>query len=296
MSFSGDEQCLEVTLRPAAITESNMQDNDSAFEAWILAIVAWCDVASVTIKCEMPESDARRASKHYQRALYRLQRFSELMNGLVTVHPPELFLDSKITNCLSPTLNVALGKDTARARSSIGSESEIEKEFKRTDSPARNRLMKAFELTKLDRQFPVGLFDGEPRRDKDKDPGIFTGGKSAIDLIGLDRNNGIWIFELKRDGNVAVGALSELLFYSAVLRDAQGDKPAFKFSTRKLGARAEVYPEDVRGAARIHARLLLNNLHPLLNNNLFALLNKAASQAGWAIDYGRVNLGDYWPA
>jgi hypothetical protein len=28
---------------------------------------------------------------------------------------------------------------------------------------------------------------------------------------------------------------------------------------------------------------------------VFALLNVAADQAGWAIDYGRVDLAPYWP-
>ena len=70
--FSGDEQCLEVKLSKAALTHGNMQDNNCAFEAWTLALMAGCEVSQVKIVCEVPDEAARRDSKHYQRALYRL--------------------------------------------------------------------------------------------------------------------------------------------------------------------------------------------------------------------------------
>ena len=63
---------------------------------------------------------------------------------------------------------------------------------------------------------PVGVFEGHPSRAG----AIFTGGKSAIDLIGLGRAGAIWLLELKTSRNIKVGALSELFFYSMVLHDA----------------------------------------------------------------------------
>jgi len=79
------------------------------------------------------------------------------------------------------------------------------------------------------------------------------------------------------------------------LRDTQGENPALNFSKAALGKRAEVFPEDVRKARHIHARLLVGRNHPLVTDDVFALLNVAADQAGWAIDYGRVDLAPYWP-
>ena len=61
---------------------------------------------------------------------------------------------------------------------------------------------------------------------------IFTGGKSAIDLIGI-RDDTLVLFELKKSGNRKVGAVSELLFYASVMRDAIGDPPIFKFKSNK---------------------------------------------------------------
>jgi hypothetical protein len=43
-----------------------------------------------------------------------------------------------------------------------------------------------------------------------------------------------------------------------------------------------------------HARLLLGKTHPLWTDDVFDLLNKAADQAGWKIDYGRIDLISYW--
>jgi hypothetical protein len=290
IAFSGDERRLEITLRTAALAQSNMQDDDSAFEAWALVIMSACKVDSVTFNCETSEAGALTKSRHYQRALYRLQRFCELMAGRALLAQRDILLDSILRSCNQPTLNVATGRDTSEIISRTGSESTIEKDFKRDNSPARRRLMNAFGLIKLDRQFPIGLFDGEPKRGNE----IFTAGKSAIDLIGTDRNKGLWLFELKNEANRSVGALSELFFYSAVLRDAR--QGLFKFSTNSPGARAEVLPEDVRQTKHIHARLLLGGVHPLITDGVFELLNEAADRAAWGVDFGRVDLGPYWQA
>ena len=218
-------------------------------------------------------------------------RFSEVMNGKVDVTPDEIFGDLQIHDATRPTLNIARENDTSDKPSKAGSESDIEKEFTRSTT-SRQRLMDEFGLVKLDRQFPVGLFKGEPKRGQE----IFTAGKSAIDLIGLDQNHGLWLFELKNAANVAVGGLSELFFYSAVLRDAQGDSPAFKFSdSAPPGPRAKIVPEDVRKASHIYACLLVAISPPLLTDDVFKILSVAAEQAGWAIDYRCVDLNRYWP-
>jgi hypothetical protein len=52
--------------------------------------------------------------------------------------------------------------------------------------------------------------------------------------------------------------------------------------------------DEVRDAKHIHARLLVGKNHPLLTDDVFNLLNVAADQAGWAIDYERVDLAPYW--
>jgi hypothetical protein len=51
--------------------------------------------------------------------------------------------------------------------------------------------------------------------------------------------------------------------------------------------------KDVNGTTH-HARLLLGKTHPLWTDDVFDLLNKAADQAGWKIDYGRIDLISYW--
>lgn len=286
--FAGDEQCAEMKLPKEAFAD-NMQEGCAAFDAWALALIP--KAVRVKINCEEGQNlDLTNLTKqqlpHYQRALYRLRRFNDLMGDRVIISPAELFSRSKILSCSRPILTV-VDKDKKK-ESRSGTEAHIEKEFKRNGSPSRKRLMNAFGLKKLDRQFPVSLYNGDPPR-----KGMELCATGKIDLIGLDRNHGLWLFELKKPGNKEVGALSELLFYAAVLRDTLGENPSFHFTRKEPGPRAEVFPDDVCDANYIHARLLSPKTHRFLTDDVFELLNKAADGAGWPIDYGRIDLKPY---
>ena len=144
--------------------------------------------------------------------------------------------------------------------------------------------MKHLGLMALDRQFPVGVFDGEPTRGG----AIFTGGKSAIDLVGVGLDGAFWLLELKAKGNIQVGALSELFFYSMVLYDARLGR--ISFSAKKLGARASVRPADLIAATSLKARLLSDRHHPLLSEAMFATLTSGAERHGLPVDYGSVDI------
>lgn len=64
-------------------------------------------------------------------------------------------------------------------------------------------------------QWPVGLFHDSVRNENH----VFTGSKSAIDLIAVDDDT-LLLFELKNGKNAKGGALSETFFYACVMRDA----------------------------------------------------------------------------
>jgi len=121
------------------------------------------------------------------------------------------------------------------------SKAAIEKRFIE-DKAVRCSFMNAHNLKLLDRQFPVGVFDGIPT----KASAIFTGGKSAIDLVGIGHDSSFWLFELKAEKNIKVGALSELFFYSMVVRDVLLRR--FGFDDRKPDSRATIFPEHVQAA------------------------------------------------
>jgi hypothetical protein len=130
-----------------------------------------------------------------------------------------------------------------------------------------------FGLEKSDRQFPVGLF-----RDAVKQPNrIFPGGKGAIDLVGIG-DNALWLFELKAGGNIPAGILSELLFYTTVVRDTVGESARFQFEWRGSWG-SKISRDDIRNCRRIEAVLLAEQLHPLIGHSkVLECLNEAAVQ------------------
>jgi hypothetical protein len=224
--FEGTRDTPAMTLSPLAVSKGNMQTDAAAFEAWALALLTYDGVRVVQI--HWPELNlSGNENRHYARFMYRLNRFAELLGDRVSVDRPGL-VEAHHSKLLArnPTLNVARSRDTSPNPSPKNPEAEAEKCFKRRDHPARPLLMvNAFrKLTRLCRQFPVGLFEGEPAGGRN-DNAIFTGGRSAIDLIGVDENGEVWFFELKVGHNAGAGALSGLLFYAAVLLDARDSRP-----------------------------------------------------------------------
>lgn len=121
------------------------------------------------------------------------------------------------------------------------------------------------------RQWPVGLFDGKVAKGRE----IFTGRKSAIDLIGI-RDDSLVLFELKKAGNRKVGAVSELLFYASVMRDAIGAAPIFKFNSQTARENCAIGPEDIIRCTSTCAVSLAPDFHPLISEpRMFEELNAA---------------------
>jgi hypothetical protein len=282
--FGGDTQCMTLYLSAAAV-QANMQEDRAAFDAWSVIFIEWCNVRQVVVDWDEP---ADTANGHYQRFLYRLRHFGVLLGSeVVRIANPDRLTKSRIGNGSVAFLNVAGTTDTASIASLGGSEADLEKRLAGANPTERARLMAALGLVKLDRQMPVGVFEGQPSRAG----AIFTGGKSAIDLVGLDRAGALWLLELKTLLNIRIGALAELLFYSMVLRDACVGR--FLFPSRPAGPRSTVTPADICAAPRIHARLLSQASHPLLIGSLFDRLTAVAAAQAWAIDYGFLDLSRY---
>ncbi len=100
--------------------------------------------------------------------------------------------------------------------------------------------------------------------------------------------------ELKAGGNTAVGALSELFFYSLVLLDVL--RGGIAFDPRATKRESDVRPEHVLGCARIEARLLMPPVHPLLHpgaglaSPVFAIMNARAKQRTWPVRFGTLDI------
>jgi hypothetical protein len=284
MRICGDLACATIHLSQSAVLD-NMQSDAAAFEGWSLVLLTWCGVQHIEIDWDAP-ADPRNG--HYQRFLYRLGHFCALLGeDVVSAMRPQLLTQSRIGSGGLATLNVARGRDTAAIPSLPGSEADLEKRFAGASPRERAKLMAGLGLVRLDRQVPVGVFEGPPTRAG----AIFTGGKSAIDLLGLAQDKTLWLLELKTARNIGVGSVSELFFYSMVLNDVRQGRIAF--SDVPLGARSTISKSEIQYTPRIHARLLAENFHPLLTHDLFERLTAAASKAGQPIDYGLHDLSAY---
>lgn len=263
MRFSGEKGAITISLSDVAVV-ANMQSNGSAFEVWSLALRVWCDAERVILQWATPEHEQ---SPHYQRFLYRVERFRELFPQWFQVAHPERLLSAKAFSGGKLSFNVAGLK--RKESSAIRGEACLEREL--ADSAA---FREYFRLSKVCRQHPVGLFDGIVKRSNL----VFTGGKSAIDLIGTGSNT-LSVFELKDRGNIPSGMISELFFYANVIRDATGEKPRFLYPKQDdLNADA-ITSLDLQDCNRIEAILLAEEFHPLVGaKRVIDVLNKAVAK------------------
>jgi hypothetical protein len=284
IQFDGEDH-VTVTMKERAVL-ANMQTDEAAFEGWSLALRFWCKAKSIELNWELPSASCKETQlPHYQRFLYRAERFMKLF--------PEWF---SLSRPIGPTEAEALGDgpfflNIPGDRSQLdGSEAPIEA-IQERESDVEKRLNQSdgfktyFGLKKVDRQLPVGLF----RESVAKKNRIFTGGKSAIDLVGVGKET-FHLFELKVGKNAPVGILSELLFYTSVIREVIPTPARFQFDPSWKSRGTHMSPGDVLSCTRIEAVLLAEELHPLLeNSNIIELLNQAADEH-WNKESGHVPI------
>ncbi len=273
----GDE--AHIVLNSAAVC-ANMQVDAAAFEGWALALRRWAGVKRVRLSWTPPDRDEEnRLTPHHERLVYRAARFAELFPDWVSV---EGDLSESRSLDASPLaqrlLNLPSKRDGLRDASLAamvdlrGWKDERQMECSLRHHPS---LAVHFGLgeARRDQQFPVGLFGptkGElVTQDGDR---IFPGGKGAIDLVCADGDR-FWLFELKANENIPLGSLSELIFYTSVLRDVR--KGHFGFAGGAWSG-CDVVGADVQSASEFIAILLGDNLHPLLDDpTIWRDLNQA---------------------
>jgi hypothetical protein len=285
IKFDGEIDCVTVTMKPKAIV-ANLQTNAAAFEAWSLALRVWCEVKKIQLRWESPSVSTANERCHYQRFLYRAARFRSLFQEWFDL-PPEPREEADALGNGVFCLNVP--GDRSAIEAPINGD-EMPESTRKAEADLENYLWnpktsKAFKekfgLEQVGRQFPVGLFRNSVARDNR----IFTGAKSAIDLVGIGKG-ALWLFELKAGANIPAGILSELIFYASVMRDSipgpAGQAARFQFDPRKpengmAVSATNVRGCDLKGCKRIEAVLLGEKFHPLVGDSrIIRTLNEAA--------------------
>jgi len=286
---AGDELRLQLSARSVT---ANMQTDAAAVEAWAFVLRLWLGKESVRRIVVDWEAPPKPHDGHYERFLYRVAQFQSLFPDWFEVADPRKLAMRRTLTEQSLILNVASGKTTSSPKTT-SPEYKLESELIASEPFRRHFGLKA---GLVDRQFPVGLFANTVSAKTH----VFTGGKSAIDIVGLGEDGRFFIFELKVGGNISVGTLSELLLYTGLIREAAQNPPRIRFGSAKLGSRACVHPHHVQHCTGIAAVMLAENLHPLLEHpELLPALNSAA-EARWncvpgakPVCFSKALIGDF---
>ena len=280
ISFVGDGEGVQVSLSAEGVA-ANMQSNEAAFEGWCLALRRWCGV-DVVLQWAPPAAATESHRRHYERFLYRAARFQSLFDWF-RIEESFSAVEVGAARALESRplfLNVGGARGPEQESASEGdSESALEHRLLRSSEFAEHY---GFAHGTRDRQLPVGLFSEErPSRDSQ----IFPGGKGAIDLVCLDTDT-IWLFELKAGGNIPVGTVTELFFYTSLIRDALHGGP---FTFAQALPEARIQPEALSRVTRIEGVMLGHDVHPLLDSGLISILNEAVEKR-WNAEPSRAHV------
>jgi len=277
--FEENQGVVDVFLSAIKVVE-NMQNNAAAFEGWLLGIKAIKPDWKFRLCWDEPEEIN---SGHYQRFLYRVKKFEKLFGGekgwFSTAEESQSFLDSlRVREGGNYVLNTPSSSSEDRINEGGGKENIIENAIVKNQC---KDLLDMFGIDKLERQLPVGLFEGH----KARNTAIFTGGKSAIDIWGIGKDKSMVIFELKAEGNKSVGVISELFFYAMVSKDEQNRV----FSRHGEGGAGD----QISTTSHIKAMILAPDIHPLINEDVFNLLNNPPNplqDTDGKIEYGYIKM------
>jgi len=260
----------------------NVQTDGAAFEGWALAfkhLFGEIDNFSVKLAWDPPD---KPSNSHYQRFLYRIIHFNATIPWFTIDNSCEGELKKSIV--LTPAgnnkkpmgyfkLNPASRKRpcnqvdiTSKVNKKL-TENQIEILFCSNPYKLENALQ--WGTMEIFRQVPVGLFE-EKVKDESQ---VFPGKKGAIDLCAFLNDSSAAIFELKKKDNNKVGAISELIFYSNVIRDVQSGLVTYE---KEKCAKFENRLMSTKG---LKSFILATKLHPLIDTaNVFKLLNSAYEQ------------------
>lgn len=239
---------IEIKLKKGVESE-NMQVDASAFEGWALVMRVWGKFNKVTLCWEKPTNID---NGHYQRFLFRAKQFHHLNKSWFSI----------CNSCLSYLDDLKIkAQDTYFMN--VPSENRVIKkphhkeailEFRFALKDLHSPLMTLTKANTIYRQLPVGVFEKSVANGNE----IFTKGKSAIDLWGINKKSELLIFELKAEGNNKVGIISELFFYVCVMQKiiaGQFEHKANKDTNLAL----------IPKTKRIKAYFLAYDLHPLID-------------------------------
>lgn len=287
---------------------ANMQDNCNAFEGWALLIKSYFPNANIVLdwNTDIPTIDSNgkdirvRNYASYNRFLYRVGKFEKMFSEWFHVSKDiQNKVDDFTEKIRTNHINNLCNSDSAYNRDK-GPEHIIEKDFSWEKMNQKTFLEKLhaqavpIKLKCVFDQLPNGLFEGSVAEKNRRFP---TG---YFDLWGIDDNDNLCIFELKRpQGNDHIGIVSELFFYAWFAYEYYGAN-----INSKKGKWARGYDRLVERSKRlqndenpIKAYFLVKQFRSGLNekiDNILELFNSALKDQGVAITFEVVRYDESW--
>ena len=286
IDFQIEDTILYVTVDSRGV-RNNMQDNSSAFEGWIFCIMnAIKNISEVILRWENPlysnSKDLnikRRQQRHYNRFLLRVIWFTDNYEWLKIEKNREDEIDKfrKKYSFLVINYPTTSSKDKNEVE-----EGDSKSKFEAILETQLYHKLNEILPNSANHQLPVGIFNNI----KSTETAITPHGASQIDLWQLE-NDVFRIFELKDTENTQnkrVGIISELMFYANVFNNI--------FLTKKIHYPEEIFHKRkyyrgfdlivnalVKGKVKeIDAVFLSEELHPLINSEIFKALNNGKSK------------------
>lgn len=247
----------------------NMQSNENAFEGWavVLKSAFGNSIEKVVLDvCSNTVIDLD--SGHHTRFLWRAHNFSKIYEWFEIgncKYDVDNFVKGKLSNVF---INVP-NKNRMPVVNSTG-ERYIEYLFVDSNRPFYKDLKNLIDADEIFNQIPVGLFQ-DVISNKTK---IFTGGSSAIDLVGYKGLNILHLIELKIGNNNKLGVISEFLFYAFIMHSL--------FISRSFEYPDVHFPKSFSNYYSLYKNghikemkgfLLCEKYHPLLDEEAIKLLN-----------------------
>jgi len=250
----------------------NMQEDGAAFEGWALILKTKTKYKTIILDADeetksLPEPELKAG--HYNRFLFRVMCFAECYDWFAVSDKIMYAVERFKSNFYSDGHILVNNLGEGEAGDNANLENYFEGLLVKPDISK-----KLTGLSQLYRQLPVGLFlksDSDANDISDTNR-IFTGGKSAIDLWGLN-NDTLSIYELKVK-NDKVGVLTELFFYACYVHDmycVSGQSfmtPRKPKETEKYCRGYNILYNNRNNIAGVKAYILADNLHPSIGDDV----------------------------
>lgn len=277
MGFYLQDHTLHIKMSCKGVLK-DMLENTSAFESWAICLKAKHPdlIQKVHVDWEPFDKDTLNPKErgHYNRFLYRLVKFTESFSW-AGVNPT---VDDSFYDELNDwVLNYPKAESTSSTNKNKNAEAHLERSLVVE--------MKNF-FNVADHQLPVGLFYKEVSKETARTPG----NNSQIDLWGIKgkEKSTLFIFELKNDVNTEAGILTELLFYTNVMKDFVDHKFSYpeSFSREKKHFRSSDELHSYISGNKINSIqgiLLADKLHSAITTEALKLLksNKNGVSYRW---------------